>query len=93
MNGGQAEEPVFAQVERTHESVAESKCLLFAHGIVFNLYRGLSVAHHLHYPTLVSRKLHEEGRMVLHSPKRSLLQRFDIGFYWEGQTYRGVIQR
>ena len=73
--------------------MTESEHFLFTHGIAFNLYRRLRVAHHLHNSTLVGRKLHEKGWMVLYCLYRSFLQSFGIGLNWEGETYRGIVQR
>ena len=92
MYGGQAEQPVLAQVEGTDESVAEGQCLLFAHGIVLDLHRSLLVAHYLYYTAFVSLELNEKCRMVLSSPDSSLSQGLGIGFNGEGQAHRCVVQ-
>ena len=73
--------------------MAEGYCFLFAHGIVFNLYRCFTVAHYLHDTCLVGRKLYEECRMILHSLNRSLLQGLSIGLDGEGEAYGGIIKR
>ena len=73
--------------------MAEGECFLFAHGIVFYLYRCFPVAHYLNDTCLVGRKLYEECRMILHSPHRSLFQGLGISFYREGEAYRGVVKR